>query len=148
MRGDYLAAYARHTDMRAAQDPQKAIGGMWDEIGLLQFDFLVERGLQPSHAFLDIGCGTLRGGRHFIRYLNAGHYTGTDISSGALEAGPRLIEKEGLAAKRPRLIVTRDLSFREFHGETFDSVLASVRAHASTKRAHQRMLPAHRCGDG
>jgi hypothetical protein len=38
------------------------VGGMWEEIGKLQFDFLVQQGLKPSHCFLDIGCGSFRGG--------------------------------------------------------------------------------------
>lgn len=39
-----------------------AVGGMWDEIGKLQFEFMVKQGLKPHHKFLDIGCGSLRGG--------------------------------------------------------------------------------------
>lgn len=127
---DYLAAYARHTDMRVADDPQAAIGGMWEEIGRLQFDFLVGQGMHPEHRMLDVGCGTLRGGRHCIRYLDPQHYTGVDISAGALEAGHRLVIREGLTAKHPRLLQTVDMRFREFEGETFDFILAqSVFSH-------------------
>lgn len=39
-----------------------AVGGMWDQIGKLQFEFMVKHGLKPEHKFLDIGCGSLRGG--------------------------------------------------------------------------------------
>jgi len=97
---------------------------MWEEIGQLQFDFLVNRGLKPADSLLDIGCGTLRGGHRFIRYLDAERYTGIDISSEALDAGRRLVEEKGLAAKRPRLLLTRDLKFGNFEGETFKYVLA------------------------
>lgn len=38
------------------------VGGMWDEIGKLQFNFLLSRGLRPEHVFLDIACGPLGGG--------------------------------------------------------------------------------------
>ena len=34
------------------------VGGMWDEIGRLQFEFLRARGLKPNHRLLDIGCGS------------------------------------------------------------------------------------------
>lgn len=80
-RSDHLARYARHTDRRVELDPKAAIGGMWEEIGQLQIDFLKSEGLLPAHRLLDIGCGTLRGGRHFIGYLDAGRYTGTELSA-------------------------------------------------------------------
>ena len=35
-------------------------------------------GLQPSDKFVDVGCGALRGGRHFIEYLENGNYYGLD----------------------------------------------------------------------
>ena len=57
------------------------IGGKWSEIGQLQFDFLLESGLQPHHKLLDIGCGCLRGGIHFINYLEASNYSGLDINA-------------------------------------------------------------------
>lgn len=123
---EYLAAYSQHTDIRVALDPHQAVGGMWEEIGKLQFDFLVNDGLLPTDKLLDIGCGTLRGGRHFIKYLRAENYAGIDISFDAIEYGKRLVREEGLSEKRPRLIVSkkRDLRFEEFSGETFDYLLA------------------------
>lgn len=66
---------------------QHAVGGMWKEIGRLQFDFLVAHGLAPSHLLLDMGCGTLRGGLHFIRYLEPGHYWGVDKGRDLLGRG-------------------------------------------------------------
>src|ERR1035438_2924105 len=53
-------------------------GPMWDSIGALQFEFLKSRGLLPDHRFMDVGCGALRGGSHFIRYLDPGCYHGID----------------------------------------------------------------------
>ncbi|KAI4298092.1 hypothetical protein MLD38_040474 [Melastoma candidum] len=39
------------------------------------FEFLAEAiSLEPNSLVLEIGCGTLRVGLHFISYLNAGHY--------------------------------------------------------------------------
>ena len=40
------------------------VGGLWDEMGKLQFDFMVSQGLSPEHTMLDIACGALRGGVH------------------------------------------------------------------------------------
>lgn len=123
---DYLNAYSLDTDRRVERDPHDAVGGLWEEMGQLQFDFLVSRGLEPDHRLLDIGCGTLRGGRHFIRYLRPGNYTGIDISPKALEFANQLLEKEDLSGKRPRLIlnVEKTLTFGQFPGEQFDYLFA------------------------
>lgn len=123
---DYLEAYAAHTDLRVERDPHSAVGPDWEEIGNLQFAFLVSKGMMPHHRMLDIGCGTLRGGRHAIEYLDSGNYTGMDLSPRAIEYGRELVEREGLADKRPRLLVSpnKDLRFREFDGEAFDYILA------------------------
>lgn len=123
---DYLTAYARHTDLRVEADPREAVGGMWEEIGRLQFTFLVEEGLRPSDRLLDIGCGTLRGGRHLIRHLEPGHYTGFDMSPKAIEAARALVEEEGLVDKSPRIFVNHDgsLRFDALRGEAFDVILA------------------------
>ena len=95
-------------------------------IGQLQFNFMVSAGLEPRHAMLDVGCGTLRGGRHFIDYLDPGRYTGIDISPKAIEFGHTLVAEEGLAEKRPRLLLNEEkrLDFSEFDGEAFDFILA------------------------
>jgi hypothetical protein len=59
---------------------RKAVGGLWDEIGRLQFDYFVSQGLVPHHRLLDLGCGSLRGGVHFIAYLDPDRYSGVDRS--------------------------------------------------------------------
>ena len=104
----YLDAYRRHTDLRVANDPHEAVGGRWDEVGQLQFNYLVANKVGPSQRMLDIGCGTLRGGRHFIRYLDSGCYTGVDISSAAIEAARQLVAAENLAEKTPTLLHNPD----------------------------------------
>jgi hypothetical protein len=47
---------------RKRKKHRELIGGMWETIGRLQFDFMVAQGLIPSSTLLDIGCGALRGG--------------------------------------------------------------------------------------
>jgi SAM-dependent methyltransferase len=124
-RGDYLTNYRKSTDKRVEEDPQEAIGGMWDVIGPLQFEYLKKRGLEPHHRMLDIGCGTLRGGRFFIDYLSPEGYTGIDLSPKAIEAGKQLVAEKGLTDKKPRLVVgSGELTFAEFAGQTFDFLLA------------------------
>lgn len=125
-KGDYMEAYASHTDMRVDADPRAAIGGMWEEIGRLQFQFLVSEGLQPTDRMLDVGCGTLRGGRHFIRYLDKGRYVGFDMSPRAIEAAWKLVRDEGLNPKEPRLFLNEggSLRFESLTGDVFDVILA------------------------
>jgi cyclopropane fatty-acyl-phospholipid synthase-like methyltransferase len=134
---DYLEAYRQHTDLRVEQDPKSAIGGLWEEIGELQFEFLISKNLRPHHKMLDIGCGTLRGGRHFIKYLHPGNYYGIDISRKAISSAEQLIQREGLTDRRPQLVVSENgnLTFVEFCGQRFDYILAqSVFTHL--KREH------------
>src|SRR5260370_8123111 len=83
--------------------PREAVGGLWDEIGQLQIDFLLSQGLTPHHRLLDIGCGSLRGGVKLIRYLDAGHYAGVDLHESLLNAGYEIeLVKAGLTHKLPR----------------------------------------------
>lgn len=122
----FLEAYAQHTNLRVEQDPKSAVGGRWEEIGKLQFDFLVRQGLDPGNTLLDIGCGTLRGGRHFIGYLKPGNYTGVDISSKAIAAAEKLVVERELSHKHPHLVVNerKHLDFDLFRDKTFDFLLA------------------------
>ncbi|MGH8866607.1 MAG: class I SAM-dependent methyltransferase [Actinomycetes bacterium] len=81
--------YAR--DLRPEQIQSGAhrrrVGGLWDSLGKMQRDFLVEHGLRPEHRLLDVGCGALRAGRHLAAYLEPGHYYGIDINRSLLDAG-------------------------------------------------------------
>jgi SAM-dependent methyltransferase len=121
----YLDAYSRFTDEQVEIDPHRAVGGAWEEFGELQFAFLKRRGLLPHHRLLDIGCGTLRAGRHFVRYLDPDCYYGFDISPRAIEYGTDLLRSENLDAKRARLwVVAGDLRFRDLASEQFDFALA------------------------
>jgi hypothetical protein len=82
---------------------REAVGGLWEEIGQLQADFLVAQGLMPHHRLLDIGCGSLRGGVKLIRYLDAGHYAGVDLHESLLNAGYDIeLAAAGLTHKLPR----------------------------------------------
>jgi SAM-dependent methyltransferase len=99
------------------------VGGMWEEIGALQLDFLRARGLAPHHRFVDVGCGALRGGLHFIRYLDAGNYHGLDINPSLLEAGRAELRAAGLEGKQPRLEADAEFRLSRF-GQSFDFGLA------------------------
>lgn len=102
---DFLTAYGAHTDLRVKQDPHQAIGGLWEEYGILQRDFLIAQGLRPNHRLLDVGCGTGRLARMIVPYLDAGHYVGIDISLEALCYAMFLSRTEGWGSKNPRFSV-------------------------------------------
>jgi SAM-dependent methyltransferase len=100
------------------------VGGMWDEIGALQFEFLKEQGLRPEHRMIDIGCGCLRGGVHFVPYLEKGHYCGIDLNASLLEAGKKeLLKNAANTGKEPDLRVTDRFDLAQF-GVRFDYALA------------------------
>jgi SAM-dependent methyltransferase len=101
-----------------------AVGGLWDEVGRLQFDYLVGCGLKPHHYLLDVGCGSLRGGVHFIRYLERGHYFGVDRDRELLEAGRELeLGVKTFTQKHPTLVTMDNFDFQSL-GRTFDFALA------------------------
>lgn len=59
--------------------------------------------LRPQHRVIEYGCGSLRVGAHFIRYLDPGNFFGLDVVEGFYEIGEELIGPELLAQKRPTL---------------------------------------------
>jgi SAM-dependent methyltransferase len=105
---------------------RRTIGNLprWDELGDLQFRFLVDQGLQPHHTFLDVGCGPLRGGIRFIRYLEPGRYYGVEKDAAVLEEARRVeLPRHGLVDKRPTLAAMDNFDFPSL-GQTFDYALA------------------------
>ena len=99
------------------------IGGKWQEIGQLQYDFLIDRGLQPYHKLLDIGCGCLRGGIYFIRYLESNNYYGLDINASLILAAQQEIKLAQLEAKKPHLLVDDKFAIAQFQ-QQFDFMLS------------------------
>lgn len=91
------------------------VGGLWEEVGQLQFNFLVAQGLKPEHTLLDIACGSLRGGVHFINYLNPGNYLGLDKEQELINRG---IEHElgnaQQAEKQPEFVISDCFEFDHF----------------------------------
>lgn len=108
----------------AAGEHRTFVGGLWDEMGALQFEFLKAQGLQPGHRLVDVGCGALRGGVHFIRYLAPGHYHGIDINASLLEAGTREIAQLQLDWKEPHLLVNERFELFRF-ATRFDCAIAT-----------------------
>jgi SAM-dependent methyltransferase len=111
-------------DRLAELDPVEAVGGLWDEIGPLQLEYLKGLGLRPDQLLLDIGCGSLRGGIPIISYLDRGRYWGTEISPGILAAGQKILAEQHLTHKEPVLRVVDGFEFSELGDQKFDFVQA------------------------
>lgn len=92
---------------------REAVGGLWDEVGLLQYRFMKIAGLKPHHKLLDIGCGSLRGGIHFADYLDVGNYYGIDKDYDLVFAG---VEKElsKYTNKPVKTLIDDNFSFEKF----------------------------------
>jgi cyclopropane fatty-acyl-phospholipid synthase-like methyltransferase len=99
------------------------VGGLWEELGQLQFEFLKAQGLKPYHKLLDIGCGCLRGGLYYIDYLEDGNYYGLDVNLSLIEAGILEVKEAGLEDKHPELLVDDQFRLDKF-GETFDFMVS------------------------
>lgn len=107
----------------AAGEHRQWVGGDWDAIGALQFEFLKEEGLLPHHKLVDIGCGALRGGKHFVRYLDPGNYFGLDVNESLIEAGKYELATEGLLGKNPSFLANEKFDLSLF-GTRFDFAIA------------------------
>jgi hypothetical protein len=91
---------------------REIVGGMWDEIGKLQMEFLISEGLSPEDRLLDIGCGSLRLGVRAVEFLEPGNYWGTDLNLALLNAGyDREIVPNDLSGRLPRSHLVVDERF-------------------------------------
>ena len=96
-------SHSHYYVITSPKDHRSFVGGMWSEIGELELAFMRRMGLEQKHTLIDVGCGALRGGVHFVRYLDAEKYYGVDLNPHLLTIG---LEKEvaplGLSSKLPR----------------------------------------------
>jgi hypothetical protein len=106
------------------------VGGMWEEMGQLQFDFLLSRGLRPEHVFLDIACGSLRAGVHFIRYLDRGNYLGIEKERALIQRGlTKELPAEVRDEKCPELVTSSSFEFDRFSKQADFSLAQSLFTH-------------------
>ena len=97
---------------------------------------------------LDYGCGTLRGGRHFINYLDKGKYTGIDISESVIKEAQKFVSNDELLnEKQPALLLNEDmdLKFEDIEGIQFDYILAqSVFTHLKSEHIEEIFQNLHK----
>jgi SAM-dependent methyltransferase len=118
----------------AAGKHRQRVGGYWDRIGRLQFDALVRQGLKPEHYLLDVGCGALRGGVHFVLYLESGHYYGVEKNPTLLDAARHELRLAGLGDHEVHLLANETFDFTPF-ARRFDAALAqSVFTHIDERQ--------------
>ena len=80
--------------------------------------------IKPHHKVLDIGCGSLRVGKHFISYLDEGNYHAIEPEAKWLNEGiNNELSKNMIKQKKPRFSYSQNFEANEFN-ETFDFVLA------------------------
>lgn len=91
------------------------VGGNWEKIGKLQFDFLVKEGLQPHNILVDIACGSLRAGVHFIPYLDKGNYLGIEKEETLINLGlEHELKSETLENKSPEFVISKEFEVSKF----------------------------------
>lgn len=103
---------------------REAVGGLWDQMGNLQYNFLLSKGLKKEHKFLDIGCGSLRLGVKLIPYLNAGNYYGIEKDESLLKLGIKNeIDIKVLSTKNPSFLINNKFELEKFNAK-FDFIIA------------------------
>lgn len=115
----------------------------YDLLGALQFMLLTACGLRAKHRLCDIGCGSLRGGKMLIPYLNTGNYFGLEPNDWLVQEG---IEKElGLGLvhlKKPSFTHNFNFDLNAFSG-SFDFLIAqSIFSHACAAQIAQCLTSA------
>ena len=109
---------------------RRYVGGHWEEIGRLQFDFLVSEGLKSSDVLVDVACGCLRAGVHFIPYLEPGNYLGIEKETELIRNGLEVELSEHVREeRRPEVIVHRRSNFDRFSKHPTFGIAQSLFTH-------------------
>ena len=106
--------------------------------------FLDRARAAAGRRMLDVGCGALRGGVHFIRYLDARQLLRHRRQQWLLDAGAAELAEAGLTDRRPTAAVRRDVRLRTVR-PTVRCCAGAVGVHAHQPecgaplpRAHER----------
>lgn len=104
----------------------------YDIAAAMQFCLLIFLGLREYHSLLDIGCGSLRGGKLFIPYLLPNLYFGIEPEQWLIEEGIKNeIGEDMIKIKKPNFSNDRNFTLSIFN-QKFDFLLAqSIFSHAS-----------------
>ena len=108
--------------------------GDYDLVGSMQFNLLTALGLRDYHKILDIGCGSLRSGKLFIPFLQAGNYFGIEPNEWLIKEGIKNeLGKSIIKIKNPKFDLNESFELDIFN-ESYDFILAqSIFSHAGIK---------------
>lgn len=95
-----------HLDVRwVVEQHHLQYGEPWFK-GRAQLEIMAALGLKPHHRLLEMGCGALRAGVHFIQYLEKGNYWGLEKDEMSLRAGIQYeLAVNGLMTKWPHFLL-------------------------------------------
>ena len=112
----------------------------YDIIGGLQLVVLMNVGLREHHKVLDVGCGSLRGGRFIMQYLLPGNYYGIEPNKWLVEAAiDNEIGQDMIDLKRPHFSANKHMELDKW-GVQFDYIMAqSIITHAPLAMVRQLM---------
>lgn len=117
------------------KDYKSYVGSNYDLMSATQFNLLTLLGLREHHYLLDIGCGSLRGGKLFIPYLLPERYYGIEPNSWLVVDGiKKEIGYDMIRTKKPRIDYLNNFNCNVFNRK-FDFILAqSIFSHASSEQ--------------
>jgi len=96
--------------------------GAWRVDRDIQLRMLETLGLRPEHRLLEIGCGPLQTGAPLIRYLDAGNYTGVDVSADRLATAAQMVRHFGLEGRGQQLLLSDCFGLDRLEPHSFDRV--------------------------
>ena len=110
----------------------------YDFMGATQFRLLCTLGLRASHRLLDFGCGSLRAGRLFMAYLDAGNYHGIEPNRWLIDDAIRdQVGQDAVDLKKPNFDYNGDFNTSVFPGG-FDFIVAqSIFSHTGPDLVRQ-----------
>jgi SAM-dependent methyltransferase len=117
----------------------------YDLVGAGQFCLLLALGMRDGNSLLDIGCGSLRGGRFAMMYLNAGNYFGIEPEKWLVQDAIRYeVGEDLIKLKCPRFLHGHDFPLAQFD-RSFEYIIAqSIFSHASPSQIRQCFLEARK----
>ena len=87
-------------------------------------DIAMAYGLQPSHALIDFGCGSLRLGKAVIDYLQPKRFIGMDVDPEFLALGRKFLGDTLLREKEPMLLFINNETLAEVAALSPDFIAA------------------------